>query len=140
MKKILIIFLFLTCLLAPVFAWGKKQKPVLLLSPYDPRISNYDTKLEQANVFKKGEKIYFMIYNPKGFESQYIKYQIIRQDDNAFEGGYKRERNVTIRVNDKNKYVDYFVLNRVGKYYIQIFDITNLQQWLAINAFMVVDE
>ena len=90
-------------------------------------------------VFKTNERIYFQINVPKGFKSQYIKYQIVKQDDNAHMGGYTRIRNITVKVNSKHSYSDYFVLSQKGKYYIQVFDIENLQQWLAIGSFLVIE-
>ena len=121
--------------------FDKKAKPELFLTPYDPRIvSNYDEKIEPINVFKTRERIYFSVYNQKGFKSDYIKYQIVKQDDNAHVGGYSRVMNKTVRVSNKNYYVDYFVINRSGKYFIQIFDIENLNQWVVMGAFAVLDE
>jgi len=140
MKKFLIITLILFVVNLPAYSWHKKEKPTLILSSYDPRQLSYDEKIEPVSIFKTNERIYFMIYNPEGFKSDYIKYQIIKQEDNAHVGGFTRERNVTCRLNNKNQYIDYFVLPRKGKYFIQIFDITNLNQWLTIGAFRVTDE
>ena len=90
-------------------------------------------------VFRVNDKIYFEIINPKGFKSDYIKYQIIKQDDNAHFGGYTRIMNRTVKVKSKNSYCDYFVLSQKGKYFIQVFDIENLHQWLAIGSFLVIE-
>lgn len=141
MKKILIVFIALFFVFANcAFAFGKKQKPVIFLSATDPSlIKTFDTTIEQVNVFKVRDKIYFTIYVPDGFKSDYIKYQIVKQEDNAHIGGYTRIRNITRKVEDKHSYSDYFTLSQAGKYYIQIFDIQNLHQWLAIGAFQVVD-
>lgn len=142
MKKILVLLLIFS-ITSPVFAffWDKKEKPSLFLSSKDPRISvEYDNKLQNEDVFKLGDRIYFLIYTPEGFKSNYIKYQIIKQDDKAHIGGYSRIRNITKRVNNKNYYTDYFVLSETGKYILQIFDITNLHHWIAIGRFMVTNE
>ena len=142
MKKILIIFIILI-FSTPSYAffWTKKEKPSLLLSSVDPRITiEYDNKIQNEDVFKIGNRIYFLIYNPNGFSSDYIKYQIVKQDDKAHIGGYSRIRNITKRVSDKNYYIDYFVLSESGKYILQVFDITNLHHWLAIAQFVVINE
>ncbi len=97
-------------------------------------------KVQAKNVFPVNSRIYFAISNPKGFKSDYIKYQIVKQDDKAHIGGLTRIRNVTCRLKNKNSYFDYFLLGEAGVYYIQIFDITNLQQWVAIERFKVVSE
>ncbi len=142
MKKILPIFLIIFLIISNcVFAFGKKQKPVIFLTATDPSlITTFDETIEQVNVFKVGDKIYFTIYTPDGFKSDYIKYQIVKQDDKAHIGGYTRIRNITRRITNKNSYSDYFTLSQTGKYYIQVFDIQNLHQWLAIGAFQVVDK
>lgn len=142
MKKITTLLLILITI-SPVhaFFWNKKEKPSLFLSSKDPRISTeYDNKLQNEDVFKLGDRIYFFIYTKEGFKSDYIKYQIVKQDGNAHVGGYTRIRNITKRVTNKNYYTDYFVLSETGKYILQIFDITNLHHWIAIGQFMVVNE
>lgn len=146
MKKNLIclIFIFLfffLCGITYAFPWKKKAKPVLFLGPVNPQIElEKSGTIKSFDVFRKNEKIYFLIYTPDGFKSDYIKYQIVKQDDNAHTGGYTRIRNITRRVKDKNTYIDYFVLSETGKYYLQVFDIENLHQWLAIAHFKVIDE
>jgi hypothetical protein len=49
-----------------------------------------------------------VVYNPQGFKSDYIKYQVFKQDDKAHIGGYSRIRNITKKLNNKNYYIDYF--------------------------------
>lgn len=142
MKKTLIILLILLATF-PSYAsfWNKKAKPSLFLSSKDPRASiEYDNKIQNEDVFNLGDKIYFLIYTQEGFKSDYIKYQIIKQDDKAHVGGYSRIRNITKRVTNKNYYIDYFVLSETGKYILQIFDITNLHHWIALGQFVVVNE
>lgn len=95
---------------------------------------------QPVSVFSANKRIYFYVYNPDSFKSDYVRYQIIKQDDNAHVGGYSRVRNITRRLKDKNSFSDYFVLTGAGKYAIQIFDITNLNQWVAFGAFRVVED
>lgn len=142
MKKVLILVLaFALCAPCYAFFWNKKEKPVLFLSPNDPRNeTEFDKTLQNHSVFKMNTRIYFLVYVPDGFKSDYVKYQIVKQDDNAHVGGYSRIRNITRRLNNKNYFVDYFVLSESGKYALQIFDITNVHQWLAFGHFLVVEE
>lgn len=136
MKKILLIIILILISIIPSFAWQKKGKPIIILTDSISNLSN----LESKKYFKTDTKIYFTISNPKGFKSDYIKYQIVKQEDNAHVIGYTRIRNITCRIKNKYNYTDYFVLSQKGKYFIQVFDITNLQQWLAIEDFTVVEE
>ena len=131
MKRIIIFIIVFLFFITPVFA---KQKAVLELS------ASPDGKISEINIFRAGDRIYFKVYSKKGFKSDYIKYQIVFQNENAYDGGFERYRNITKKVSDKNYFSDYFVIYRPGQYYLQIFDITNLQQWLAIAGFKVVNE
>ena len=143
MKKLIYLLLFIVLISLTSYAgiFKKNPKPVLYLTSYDPRtITSYDEKIEPVNVFRKGDRIYFSVYTKKGFESDFIKYQVVKQDDKAHIGGYSRVMNKTVRVSNKNYYVDYIVINSAGKYFIQIFNITNLQQWIVMGAFAVLDE
>ncbi len=135
MKKFATIAILLLLFSLPVFSWGRKQKPVLVLSDNVKELSEFTPK----NVFKTNTRIFFTISNPSGFKSDYIKYQIVKQDDKAHVGGYTRIRNITCRLKDKHSYSDYFLISEKGKYFIQVFDITNLQQWLAIEGFQVIE-
>ena len=49
------------------------------------------------------------------------------------------KENVKCRIKNKNYYSDYFILYEKGKYYLQVFDIENLQQWIVIGSFNVVE-
>ena len=143
MKKFLIhlflIFIISSCCSSANAFFHKKEKPQLFLSSYDPKETSYEQKIENYSVFRVNSRIYFLIYSKEGFKSEYLKYQIVHQDDNAHEGGYNRIKNETVKTKDKHVYVDYFIITTPGKYFIQVFDITNLHQWLAIGAFRVVE-
>lgn len=140
MKKILILF-FIFCVFFSNSVFAKKEKPVLILTSKDPDITQATINdIIPEQYFFKNSKIYFVIYTPQGFKNDYIKYQIVKQDSKAHVGGFTRVRNVTLRVKNKNYHKDYFVLSEEGKYFLQIFDIQNLQHWLAISSFWVVDD
>ena len=96
------VFLLILIFLAQASYAGifkKDPKPVLYLTPYDPRVqTSFDEKIEPINVFRVGDRIYFSVYTKKGFKSDFIKYQIVKQDDAAHIGGYSRVMNKTVRV------------------------------------------
>lgn len=141
-KKILITLISLL-LLSPSYGafWKKKEKPSLFLSSTDPKIKIMAQEaLPDESIFKKKTRIYFLIYTPEGFSSDYIKYQIIKQDDKAHVGGYSRIRNKVCKVKDKNYYTDYFVIQDAGKYVLQIFNIENQHHWITYGHFRVIDE
>lgn len=141
-KKILIIvILFLLMSSSYAAFWKKKEKPSLFLSSDNPKIKIISQEaLSDESIFKKQSRIYFLVYVPEGFNSDYIKYQIIKQDDKAHVGGYSRIRNKVCKVKDKNYYTDYFVIQDAGKYVLQIFNIENQHHWITYGHFRVVDE
>ncbi len=140
MKKLLSLVFIFFLLASPCFAFKKKPKAVLYMgNSVSDLISSASGNENFPWTFKTNERIYFQIVNPKGFKSDFIRYQIVKQDDNAHVGGYSRIRNLTVKVKSRYDYTDYFVLSQKGKYYIQVFDIENLQQWLAIGSFLVVE-
>ena len=62
---------------ANAWPWNNKEKPILIITDKNPKGEfGYDEKIINYEVFKKNQRIYFLIYNPKGFESNFIKYQI----------------------------------------------------------------
>lgn len=142
MRKTIILFLiFSFCFPSYALFGKKKEKPTLVLT--SSNIEDYhqsNDKVTPMFNFKTGKKIYFLINNPEGFKSNYIKMQIIKQDDKTNIGGYTRIKNQTFRTNDRYHYSNYFTLSEAGKYFIQIFDIENLSQWLALEFFKVENE
>ena len=141
MRKIFLTLLILASFSAFGFGFKKKEEATIVLTSKNPaEISSIDEKVTPQYVFRSNSKIYFMILNPNGFKSDYIKYQIVKQNPNVNVGGYNRVRNITARVRNKNYFSSYFTLADAGKYIIQVFDIENLQQWLANLAFQVIDE
>ena len=69
-----------------------------------------------------------------------INEQIVQQNNNAHVGGFTRVRNITARVKNKNYFQDYFQISMPGKYYLQVFDIENLQQWITMGEFRVIND
>lgn len=141
MKKIIISLLTALIIVMPCYSFGRKNNKATLYMADNQNllIDSMSGNSTFDWVFKKDSKIYYWINNPKGFKSDYIKLQLVKQDDNAHVGGYTRIKNKTIRVKSKHSYGDYFVISEKGKYFIQIFDIENLQQWLVIGSFLVVE-
>ena len=84
MKKVFLVVILSLLVSGICFAWGKKQKPLLYLGNSLEEIEkSILNSSDKNNVFLTGNKIFFLVYTPFGFKSDYIKYQIVKQDDNA---------------------------------------------------------
>ena len=118
-------FLWLLVSLFALFALTgcDKEKPAILFSmtPFSKEFG-----YTPQNTFKKGEKIYYLLYNPKEFKTRLIKVQAFRKDADADEfWGYEYLYNKTVQLQNKKLYTDYFIMNKAGYYIFQIFEYTN---------------
>ncbi len=101
-----------------------KSKPGILFSS-TPFSKEYGYTPQE--IYKKGKKIYYLLYNPNDFKTRLIKVQVFRKDDgNSGEfWGYEYLHNKTIELSDKKYYTDYFIINKKGYYIFQVFEYTN---------------
>ena len=91
-----------------------------------------------ANTFKKGDKIYYAIYNPYGFKTKLLKLQVFKKTDNNSEfWGYEYLYNKTLELKNKNTYTDYIVINSEGHFVFQVFDYTNFQKPVVLGIVKV---
>lgn len=114
-----------------------KEKPAILFSsaPFSK-----ETGYKPQNTFKKGEKIYYLLYNPDEFKTRLIKVQAFRKDANADEfWGYEYLYNKTVELQDKRLYADYFIMNKTGFYIFQIFEYTNTLKPVIKGVVKVID-
>ena len=97
-----------------------------------------ETGYNPANTFSAGDKIYFAIYNPKGFKTKLLKLQVFKKTDNNSEfGGYEYLYNRTLELTNKNAYTDYVVINTKGNFVFQIFDYTDFQKPVVLGIVKV---
>ncbi len=101
-----------------------KSKPGILFSS-TPFSKEYG--FTPQGVYKKGDKIYYLLYNPDEFKTRLLKVQVFRKDDgNSGEFfGYEYLYNKTVELSDKKYYTDYFIINKKGYYIFQVFEYTN---------------
>ena len=133
MKKF-ILFLFAFIIIF-VTTGCDSNKPVIAFSktPFKK-----ETGYSPANTFHTGDKIYYAVYNPKGFKTKLLKFQVFRKTDNNSEfWGYEYLYNRTIELSNKNAYSDYVVINNAGYYVFQFFDYTNFQEPVALGIVRV---
>lgn len=124
LRTILLAAIIFGCLFSGAILTGcDKEKPAILFSavPFSK-----DFGYKPQNTYKKGEKIYYLLYNPKEFKTRLIKVQVFRKDPDADEfWGYEYLYDKTVELTDKRLYTDYFIINKAGYYIFQIFEYTN---------------
>lgn len=132
-KNFALIFAFFICII--ILCGCDKQKPGILFSstPFSKELG-----YTEKNVYKKGEKIYYLLYNPNGFQTRLLKVQVFRKDSNADEFfGYEYLYNKTVELKDRKFYTDYFIINKTGYYIFQTFEFTNTIKPLIIGIVKV---
>ncbi len=131
MRKFLLLFAFFITL----FLTGcDKEKPTIAFSHMPFSKDGYAL----SNTFKAGDRIYYAIYNPKGFKTKLLKLQIFKKSDNSSEfWGYEYLYNKTLELNNKNAFTDYTVINGTGHFIFQVFDYTNFQKPVTLGIVKV---
>jgi len=123
-SKIKFVFLIFLLLSAAMLTGGcTKDKPLVLFSstPFSK-----EKGYTPQNVYKRGDRIYYLLYNPKEFKTRLLKVQVFRKDPDADDmWGYEYLYNKTAELNDKKFYTDYFIINKAGYYIVRIFEFTN---------------
>lgn len=120
-----------------IFTGCDREKPGILFSstPFSKELG-----YKEQSVYKKGEKIYYLLYNPKDFKTRLLKVQVFRKDSDADEFfGYEYLYNQTVELKDKKFYTDYFIINRKGFYIFQAFEFTNTIKPVIIGIVKVED-
>lgn len=132
--KIFVLLLFCSLFL---LCGCDKTKPGILFSstPFSKELG-----YTPQNTFKKGDKVYYLIYNPDDFKTRLIKVQVFRKNDDADEFfGYEYLYNKTVELKDRKFHTDYFVINKKGFYIFQIFEYTNTLKPVIKGIVKVVD-
>lgn len=135
MKKIiLVIFIFLFSI---TLSGCNKDKPAIIFST---KPFNNETMYKPQNIFHKGERIYYAVYNPDNFKTRLLKLQVFKKESEKSEHwGYEYLYNRTLELKNKKTFADYIVINNTGIYVFQIFDFTDFQQPVVIGIIKVVE-
>ena len=131
---IFIISVFILC----GFGLPQRQKPFVLFCPLP---IDQNTISTATTVFKAGEKIYYMIYIPKGFQDDFIRIQLIKQNDKVPIGGYtvRYTQDVDVPLNSTTYYND-VTISEKGVYIMQVAEMNNFNKALVYGSFRVEDD
>ncbi len=114
---------------------GCGQKPFIIMKSEPVTAQN---ALYPEQTYHKGERIYFVLVNPKGFKDDALKIEIVKKNDKVPTMGYSIHYAKDVRINKDNEaYADYFVLHSSGWYFMQVFELRRPDKCLARYDFQV---
>lgn len=135
MKKIIFV---LFILLFSLTLSGCDQNKAAIIFSTKP-FSN-ETMYKPQNIFHRGERIYYAVYNPKNFNTRLLKLQVFKKESEKSEHwGYEYLYNRTLELKNKTTFSDYVVINNTGFYIFQIFDFTDFQKPVVTGIVKVVE-
>jgi len=97
------------------------------------------TAMHPVQVFKAGDKIYYLYFNDKKFETEYIRVKVIKAYDVTNTGGYSvvYTKDYRLMKGEVNYHSDYFVIHNKGHYIMQVYAIENVDKDIGIGEFYV---
>ncbi len=114
-----------------------KEKPAIYFSSRPIEKQNFSPEsMEKA--FAPGQRVYFIVYYPKGFETQTIRLQIVSKKETApFYGvGIEQVRDVKVK-EGYQIFSDTFCLYRDGFYFLRVFSPKDWQKPLVQDYFWI---
>ncbi len=129
-------FLCLIIILVSFFLCGcDKRKPVIL---FNNQPINSVTVQAPTNMFELGETTHYVIFNPAGFDSPYLRLQIIKKDTKTQNWGFKLYRAQDLKIDtSKNFYIDYIKIHQAGTYIVSVYYLNDLNRPIVRGLFKV---
>lgn len=134
MRKKFLTFALIVLSSLALCACDKSQKPFIVFSS-----APITETTRPQQVFKSGQRVHYGVINPKGFKDRVIKINMFKKDDTSEFWGYNYYSNREHKLTNQNYYTDYFVIYQKGLYVMQVFEITNLQDPVALGSFRISD-
>lgn len=134
--SIILAFCFLV-LFSCALRWGNVgDKGVLLYFSAQP--IQKDNIQNVGRFFRAGERVYYMILNPKGFRDDYIRIQIVKKEAKTYHWGYKIYWSKDYHIDhSQNEFMSYFVIDEPGYYFMQVFSFDDFNRVVARNDFWI---
>ncbi len=132
MKRIFGFVIIFLC----IFCCGcDSEKSYILFNKYP---FSEETMTSSANVFKSGERIYYLVTTPKVIDSKRLLIQICKmgkQERLGYELVWGKQ--VKVRNEQVHYYTDYVVLYETGAYVMKVFSKDNPTKVLSSNQFFI---
>lgn len=128
--------LFLLCFVLVFVVCGcEKEKPLVL---FNNQQINTTTVQSPVDYFELGETTHFVVFNPKGFESPYLRLQIIKKDTKTQNWGFKIAVSKDVKIdNSKKFYIDSVNISQSGTYILSLFYLNDLNRPIVRGMFVV---
>ena len=133
-KKIfLVLFLVFCCI---TFCGCKKNKSVILFNRYPISQKNL---LDNSNVFKTDERIYFVYLTKKDLKTEDIRIKIFKRNTDAHDayGSLVYSNTFHLKKGEVNYFTDYIVMHKPGYYIMHVYKMDYLWKPDAIGDFRV---
>jgi len=112
-----------------------KEKPVLL---FNNQPINKLTVQAPVNYFELGETTHFVVFNPAGFDSPYLRMQIIKKETKTQNWGFKIHTAKNFKIDStKNYFIDEVKLSQKGTYIMSIYYLNDLNRPIVRSSFIV---
>lgn len=129
------IFSFLVLGLTLLLCGCDKETPIIL---FNNQPINKTTVNSPVDFFELGETTYFVVFNPKGFESPYLRMQLVKKDSKVQNWGFKIARSQDIKIDaSKNYYIDKINVSQSGTYILSLFYLDDLNRPIVRGMFVV---
>lgn len=132
MKKILLI---ITLLFITIFTTACEKEAYILFNKYP---FSEETMSATSNVFKPGEKIYYLVTTPKTVKTKRLLLQVMKtgKDERL---GYETVWGKQVKVRDEQVfyYTDYFVFYSAGAYEMRAYSKDEPTKLLTTNHFYI---
>lgn len=137
MKKF---FILISVVIMTIFMFGcDNTQSVILFNKY-PITSDTIASSSNTNVFKLGERIYYLITLPKPVEQKSLLIQVVKIGGDADERlGYDLVWGKRVKLKDEQAhyYTDYIVFNQKGAYTMKVYSRDNPTQILTTGNFYI---
>ena len=138
MKKTLILII-ITIFIAIFASACSSEKSVILFNKYRFTSETINSN-SNTNLFKPGDKIYYLVTLPKPVQSKLLMIQIVKVGGGDSERlGYELVWGKTVKIRDEQiyYYTNYIVLNQTGAYIMKVYSRDNPTKILTSAYFYV---
>ena len=130
------IFCSLIILFLTLFLTGcDRTRPIIL---FNNQPINTQTVNSPVTIFQVGETLHYVLLNPQGFDSPYLRIQLIKKNTKVQNWGFGVDFTRNVKIDTTKKfYIDSLKLNNSGSYIMSIFYISDLNRPIARATFVV---